>query len=528
VERSQEWIVKAHLVGGGIASLAAAAWLIRDAGFLAGNIRVYEAGDGLGGAMAMAGGPDAGYILPTGRVFEAQYRCAFDLFSMVPSVSDPKISIKDEILAFNQRYGYFDRAHVVDHDLKIVRSAHFGLSAEDRLALLRLAVAPEAKLEGVRIEECFSEAFFSSEFWFLWAPLMGPLRQHSALEMRRFINRFLHLTADLSTMTMVYRTRYNQYDSIVRPIVEWLRRQGVEFVTGATVTDVEFAPSRDEITAVALKYEHGDVATTVEVGRDDIVLVTNGSQTSDLCVGSMKEPPNLALTGRSFSLWEKLARNRPEFGRPDVFFGEARVPDTKWCTFTVTTRDATFFELMSKLSGSEPGRGGFMTLRDSPWLLTLAIFHQPEFVGQPPDVMAWWGFGMRPDLAGAFVSKPMAACNGAEILDEVLHHLKFDAERAAIIERSTCIPCVLPYANSVWMPRSRTDRPLAAPKGSSNFGFIGQFCEIPEDTIFTMEYSVRSARQAVSALLGLPTHIPPVYQGQHDPKALLEAMKALA
>ncbi|HXQ13785.1 MAG TPA: oleate hydratase [Caulobacteraceae bacterium] len=521
-------MMKAHLVGGGLASLAAAAWLIRDAGFLAGNIRIYEASDGLGGAMALAGGPDTGYILPTGRVFEAQYRCAFDLLSMVPSVSDPSISIKDEILAFNQRYGYFDRAHVLDRDLAVVHSAHFGLSVEDRLALLRLAIKSEAKLEGVRIEECFSEAFFSSEFWFLWAPLMGPLRQHSALEMRRFINRFLHLTADLSAMTMVYRTRYNQYDSIVRPIVDWLRRQGVELITGAAVTNVEFAPSRNEITAVGLEFVQGGRATKVEVGQGDIVLVTNGSQTTDLCVGSMTQPPTLALTGRSFSLWQNLARNRPEFGRPDVFFGEARVPDTKWVTFTVTTGDATFFELMTKLSGSEPGRGGFMTLRDSAWLLTLAIFHQPEFVGQPQDVMAWWGFGMRPDRLGDFIAKPMAACSGAEILDEVLQHLKFDAARAAIIATSTCIPCMLPYANSVWMPRRRTDRPLATPKGSTNFGFIGQFCEIPEDTIFTMEYSVRSARQAVSTLLGLSTTIPPVYQGQRDFEAVLQALKAMA
>jgi oleate hydratase len=169
-----------------------------------------------------------------------------------------------------------------------------------------------------------------------------------------------------------------------------------------------------------------------------------------------------------------------------------------------------------------------MTLRDSAWLLTLAIFHQPEFIGQPQDVMAWWGFGMRPDRVGNFISKPMAACNGAEILEEVLHHLKFDAERAAIIAASTCIPCMLPYANSVWMPRRHTDRPLAAPKNSTNFGFIGQFCEIPEDTIFTMEYSVRSARHAVSTLLGLSTSIPPVYQGQRDFKAFLQAMKVMA
>ncbi len=520
--------MKAHLVGGGLASLAAAAWLIKDAGALGPNIRIYEAADQLGGAMAMTGGPETGYVLPTGRVFEAQYRCAFDLFSFIPSVSDPHASIKDEVLAFNDRYGYFDRAHVLDRDLNIVRSAHYGLSLDDRLALVRLVATPEAKLERRRIEEFFSEDFFRSEFWFLWAPLMGPLRQHSALEMRRFINRFLHLTGDLSTMTKVLRTRFNQYESIVKPIADWLRRQGVEFVTGATVTNVAFKPAQDEITAIALEYVSEGRTAVADVASDDIVLVTAGSQTADLGVGSMSEAPQLALTGRSFSLWEKLARNRPEFGHPEVFFGPDRVPDTKWTTFTVTTSEPTFFDLMTKLTGAEPGRGGFVTFRDSAWLLTLAPFHQPEFLGQPPGVMAWWGFGMRPDAPGDFVAKPMAACNGAEILDEVLRHLKFDAERETIIAASKCIPCVLPYANSVWMPRAHGDRPAIAPKGSTNFGFIGQFCEIAEDTIFTMEYSVRSARQAVKTLLGLKTEIPPVYQGQHDPRAILEAAKAMA
>lgn len=520
--------MRAHLVGSGLASLAAAAWLIRDAGALGPNIRIYEAADWLGGAMAMGGGPESGYVLPTGRVFEPQYRCAFELFSFIPSIGDPHLSIKDEILAFNERHGYFDRAHVLDRDLNVIRSAHYGLSLADRVALVRLATTPEAKLERRRIDEFFSEDFFSSEFWFLWAPLMGPLRQHSALEMRRFINRFLHLAGDLSTMTKVLRTRVNQYDAIVRPIVEWLERQGVEFVIGATVTDIAFKPSRDEITASRLAYNHDGLTELVDVAPDDIVLVTAGSQTSDVAAGSMTEPPKLALSGRSFSLWEKLARMRPEFGHPEVFFGPERVPDTTWVTFTVTTTDPTFFDLMTELSGARPGGGGFMTFRDSSWMLTLALFHQPEFLDQPPGVMAWWGFGMRPDTTGDFVGKPMVDCSGAEILDEVLHHLKFDAARATIIAASKCIPCVLPYANSVWMPRARNDRPAAVPKGSTNFGFIGQFCEIAEDTIFTMEYSVRSARLAVKALLGLKTRIPPVYQGPHDPLALLDAARAMA
>ena len=81
--------MKAHLVGGGIASLAAAVHLIRDGGMLGANIHIYEARDRLGGCLVAGGSADEGYILPGGRVFEAQYRCALELFSVIPSVSDP-------------------------------------------------------------------------------------------------------------------------------------------------------------------------------------------------------------------------------------------------------------------------------------------------------------------------------------------------------------------------------------------------------------------------------------------------------
>jgi myosin-crossreactive antigen len=82
-------LMKAHLVGGGLASLAAAAYLIRHGGVLGKNINIYEAQARLGGSLGVTGSAETGYIYPGGRVFEWQYRCAMDLFSMVPSSSDP-------------------------------------------------------------------------------------------------------------------------------------------------------------------------------------------------------------------------------------------------------------------------------------------------------------------------------------------------------------------------------------------------------------------------------------------------------
>ena len=308
--------------------------------------------------MAMSGGPEKGYVLPTGRVFEREYRCAFELFSLVPSVSDPQRSIADEILEFNKRYGYDDRARIIDCEGKVVRSEHFGLSIRNRMDLLKLALTPEEFLDGKAISEFFTEDFFSTEFWILWTSLMNALPQHSAIEFRRFMYRFLHILPELSTMKAILRTRYNQYEALIVPISNWLKKQGVTFLINNMVANIEFKSSPTKITANRLEFVHDGETHKVEIYDKDLVLVTNGSQVSDLAMGSMSKAPEQCLTGNYWSLWKRLAQGRPEFGSPETFFGEARVPDAKWFTYTVTTKDPTFFELMTAFTGSEPAPGG--------------------------------------------------------------------------------------------------------------------------------------------------------------------------
>jgi oleate hydratase len=86
---------------------------------------------------------------------------------------------------------------------------------------------------------------------------------------------------------------------------------------------------------------------------------------------------------------------------------------------------------------------------------------------------------------------------------------------------------MMPFITSQFLRRSKGDRPQVVPEGSKNLAFIGQFCELPEDVVFTVEYSIRSAQTAVYALLGLKRTPPPVYQGRYDPRVLLKAFLTL-
>jgi oleate hydratase len=184
-------------------------------------------------------------------------------------------------------------------------------------------------------------------------------------------------------------------------------------------------------------------------------------------------------------------------------------------------KDPGFFRLMSQFSGNEAGTGGLVTFKDSNWLLSIVLAHQPHFINQPADVQVFWGYALFPDRVGNFVAKPMAECSGADILEELCGHLRFDLRT---FDSANCIPCRMPYITSMFMPRLRSDRPLPVPQNSRNFAFISQFVEIAEDVVFTVEYSVRAAQMAVYQLLTIDREIPPVTP--HD-KSLQTQLQAL-
>jgi oleate hydratase len=157
--------MKAHIVGGGFGGLAAAAYLIRNAGVSGQDITIYEADERMGGGFFLGGSAQSGYNLP-GSVFDNEFRCTFDLLQTTPSARDPSVSVKDEFFSFNAQHPFRDRAHIIDRDGRIVPHApHYGLSLRDGLDLVRLALTPEARLDGRRIEEFFAPHFFSTEFW---------------------------------------------------------------------------------------------------------------------------------------------------------------------------------------------------------------------------------------------------------------------------------------------------------------------------------------------------------------------------
>ncbi|MHC5730594.1 MAG: oleate hydratase, partial [Nostoc sp.] len=128
----------------------------------------------------------------------------------------------------------------------------------------------------------------------------------------------------------------------------------------------------------------------------------------------------------SWTLWEKLAGESPDFGNPAVF--NSSIAESLWESFTVTLKNPAFFDKIAKFSGNQPGTGGLITFKDSIWLMSIVLAYQPHFINQPADVQVFWGYALFGDRVGNFVPKPMSECNGEEILRELCGHLRFDLD----------------------------------------------------------------------------------------------------
>jgi len=514
-----------HLVGGGIASLAAAAFLIRDGGVRGQSIMILEESGKMGGSLDGAGTPRYGYVIRGGRMLESKYLCTFDLFSSIPTLDGSKTVTQEifefhELLKTSSKSRLFRAGHRVD-------APKYGLSEKHILTLERLGLEPEAALGRSSIADQFDPSFFETDFWLMWCTTFAFQPWHSAVEFKRYLVRFMHMVAGFNTLTGIMRTVYNQYDSMVRPLQKWLAERGVRFALNTRVSDLAFSHKGEDYTVERIICDRSGRRDEITVRPQDFVIVTLGSMVEASSLGSMDSAPvlNGKGDGGAWTLWKKIAAHQSQFGHPANFTDH--IGESKWVSFTTTFRDPAFFRLVRDLTGNVPGEGGLITFPESGWLASIVLPHQPHFIGQPADVQVLWGYGLFVDKPGNFVTKPMSACTGREIMREIIGHLGIGEYTHEILETCTCIPCMMPFITSQFLRRAKGDRPQVVPEHSKNLAFTGQFCELPEDVVFTVEYSVRSAQTAVYSFLGMSRTPPPVYKGRYDPRVLLQAFLTL-
>lgn len=387
------------IVGGGIAGMAAAAFAIRDGQVPGASIHIIEELGLPGGSMDGAPSPAAAgaFVTRGGRMFEEKaYRCTWDLFSSIPSLEDPGTTVRQEMISFNERVRTRARARLIGADHRILDASGYGFSVRDRLEMSRLIATPESLLGSRRIDEVFGGHFFTTSFWKCWRTTFAFQKWHSAVEMRRYCLRFLHVFETLSSLSDVRRTVYNQYDSMIVPLQRWLVDQGVDVRFATRVADVDFAgdgAAGRRVTGLHLETAEG--RQHLVLGDRDYALITIGSITADARYGGDDTVPEL-VRGRvdhGWSLWEQIAAKAPDFGRPITFCGN--IDEHKWESFTLTMHGGTLLKRIAAYTGNEPGTGGLMTWAESGWHLSIVVPHQPHFPGMAAGTYTLWGYGSR-------------------------------------------------------------------------------------------------------------------------------------
>lgn len=516
-----------YLIGSGIASLASAVYLMKDAGIQGDRIHILEKAAIAGGALDGAGDAKRGFLVRGGRMHEIHYECFWDLLSNIPSPEDKEVSLKDAIFGFNAKFSPNPQLRLLRNGVAIDVSS-YGLNRKQQSELIELMFASEEALGKKRIEDWFDPDFFNTNFWLIWCTTFAFQKSSSLAEMRRYLRRFVHMLDGLYKLEGVIRTRYNQYDSIVLPLKKYLEERGVSFHFDTEVTDIDFDMTAEGKTATVIHLEEKD---EIKLGGEDYVFITNGSLTESTDNGTWERPPRLKgiEESGSWKLWQKIAAKGPAFGDPDVFCAD--IDRQKWYSFTVTMKDGTFLDHMLHYPpGNLDGTGVLVTLTDSNWLMTFIIGRLPHFPNQPDGVDTFWGYGLYPDRQGNYVDKAMAECSGEEILLELWNHLGIRDKMRPVMEagKVNCIPVALPFVNSLFMPRLKGDRPEVIPEGARNFAFLGQFTEAPNDCVFTVEYSVRTAQMAVCGLFETGKEAVPVYDSIYEPDVLIKAVQAIS
>ena len=522
----------AYIVGSGLAALSAACFLVRDGQMKGKNIHILEKDQIPGGACDGYLYDGLGYVMRGGREMDNHFECMWDLFHSIPSIETEGVSVLDEYYWLNKEdpnYSLMRATMNRGEDAHTDRK--FDISDKGAMEIMKLFFTPDEDLYDKKITDYFSDEVLNSNFWLYWRTMFAFEDWHSALEMKLYIQRFIHHIGGLPDFSALKFTKYNQYESLIMPMVKYLESHGVHFQYDTKVINVLFDIDGKKKTAKQIICIHEGKEETINLTVNDLVFVTNGSCTEKSMLGDQDKAPDLTIEngeGACWELWRKIARQNEEFGHPDKFCMD--IAKTNWESATVTTLDDKIPPYIEKICKRDPfsGRvvtGGIVSVKDSNWLMSWTINRQPHFKNQPKDQLVVWVYGLFTNKPGNYIKKPMRECTGKEITEEWLYHLGVPEDQIEELATNSanCVPCMMPYITAFFMPRKDGDRPLVVPNGSVNFAFLGQFAETKRDTIFTTEYSIRTAMEAVYTLLNVDRGVPEVWGSVYDIRDLLNA-----
>ena len=527
----------AYIIGTGLAGLTAAFYLVRDGQMPGNHIHLLEKLELTGGSCDGYKDIHKGFYMRGGREMDNHFEIMWDVFRDVPSIETPNVSVLDEYYWLNKHDPNYSLCRAT---VNKGEDAHtdklFKLDKDSAMALSQLFITPEADLEDKKISDVLPESFWETNFWLYWQTMFAFQKWSSALEMKRYLCRYVHHIDGLPDFSALRFTKYNQYESMILPLIEYLKKHDVDVQFGMDVKNVVIEDVDGKKTAKELIYVKDNKEQSIPLTADDLVFITNGCCTDTSCYGDQTHAPDLSHIvngqGESWDLWKNIAKQakHDEYGHPDVFCSDTEA--TNWMSATVETSNEDIIQHIMNICKRDPRAGkvttgGIVTVKDSVnnWFLSWTINRQPQFKSQNKDTVLVWLYALHTDTEGNYIKKAMRDCTGEEICQEWLYHIGMDESKIKDYSENACntTTCFMPYINAFFQPRKNVDRPKVVPEGAVNFAFIGQFAETPRDTIFTTEYSMRTGMESVYTLLNVDRGVPEVWGSQYDIRELLRA-----
>ena len=527
----------AYIIGTGLAGLTAAFYLVRDGQMPGNHIHLLEKLELAGGSCDGYKDVHKGFYMRGGREMDNHFEIMWDVFRDVPSIETPSVSVLDEYYWLNKHDPNYSLCRAT---VNKGEDAHtdklFKLDKDSAMALSQLFITPEADLEDKKTSDVLPESFWETNFWLYWQTMFAFQKWSSALEMKRYLCRYVHHIDGLPDFSALRFTKYNQYESMILPLIEYLKKHDVDVQFGMDVKNVVIEEVDGKKTAKELIYVKDNEEQSIPLTADDLVFITNGCCTDTSCYGDQTHAPDLSGIvngqGESWDLWKNIAKQakHDEYGHPDVFCSDTEA--TNWMSATVETSNEDIIQHIMNICKRDPRAGkvttgGIVTVKDSVnnWFLSWTINRQPQFRSQNKDTVLVWLYALHTDTEGNYIKKAMRDCTGEEICQEWLYHIGMDESKIKDYSENACntTTCFMPYINAFFQPRKNVDRPKVVPEGAVNFAFIGQFAETPRDTIFTTEYSMRTGMESVYTLLNVDRGVPEVWGSQYDIRELLRA-----
>ena len=526
----------AYIIGTGLAGLSAAFYLVRDGQMKGENIHLLEKLDLAGGSCDGRRDVTKGFYMRGGREMDNHFECMWDMFRSVPSIETPEVSVLDEYYWLNKHDPNYSLCRAT---INCGEDAHtdklFKLDKKSALALSKLFITKEEDLENKKISDVLPDSFWETNFWLYWQTMFAFQKWSSALEMKRYLCRYVHHIDGLPDFSALRFTKYNQYESMILPLTKYLENHGVKIEYGIDVKNVIFDNKEEKKVATKIIYEKEGQEKEFILTENDLVFITNGCCTDTSCYGDQNTIPDLSKVkngeGESWNLWKNIASQaiNGEFGNPDKFC--SNTDETNWMSATVEVSDEEIIKHIINICKRDPREGkvttgGIVTVKDSMenWYLSWTINRQPQFKSQKKNSVLVWVYALNTNREGNFVKKPIQNCTGREVCEEWLYHIGIPTDKIEeYANKCNTTTCYMPYINAFFQPREEKDRPLVVPKDAVNFAFIGQFAETPRDTIFTTEYSIRTGMEAVYTLLKVDRAVPEVWGSKYDVRELLKA-----